>query len=109
MLQPDGSAEDNLPLFTQVMEEVWDSKAKVRGRAYVDALVDAGFDRDAMEVTNDVSTVGNAAESIQFAVLWDGECLVGQVGPSTKTPTAVVMPELPDGGCLVGETRPIDW
>ncbi|RZI88538.1 MAG: hypothetical protein EOO67_13035, partial [Microbacterium sp.] len=87
------------------MEEVWASKAKVKGRAYVDALTDAGFDRDAMEVTNDVSTVGNPAESIQFAVLWDGgQCLVGQVGPSTKTPTALVMPELPDGGCLVGET-----
>ena len=106
---PDGSAEDNLPLFALVMEKVWESEAKSKGRAYIDALVDAGFTRADMEVTRDKSTVGNPAESIQFSVLWGSDCLIGQVGPSTKTPTAVVLPELPEGGCLVGETRPIDW
>lgn len=108
-LVPDGSAEDNLPLFTLVMEQVWESEAKSKGRAYIDALVDAGFTRADMEVTRDKSTVGNPAESIQFSVLWGSDCLIGQVGPSTKSPTAVVLPELPEGGCLVGETRPIDW
>jgi hypothetical protein len=108
-LVPDGSAEDNLPLFTLVMERVWDTDAKTKGRAYVDALTAAGFDRAQMEVTRDKSTVGNPAESIQFSVLWNDECIVGQVGPSTKRPTAVVLPELPEGGCLVGDTRPIDW
>jgi hypothetical protein len=109
VLVPDGSAQDNLPLFTAVMEDVWDSDDSVKGRAYVDALTDAGFDKADMQVTRDKTSVGNAADAIQFSVLWGDECLVGQVGPSTKVPTAVVLPELPSGGCLIGQTRPIDW
>lgn len=108
-LDPDGTAEDNLPLFTEVMESVWDGDDRVKGRAYVDALVRAGFDKASMEVTKDRSSVGIPADSIQFSVRWSDACLVGQVGPSTKRPTAVVLPHLPTGRCLVGETRPIDW
>jgi len=109
VLVPEGTAEDNLAVFTWVTETVWDSDDRVKGRAYIDALEDAGFDREDMEVTRDESTVGNPAESIQFSVLWRDDCIVGQVGPSTEKPTAVVLPELPEGGCLVGQTRPIDW
>jgi len=42
-------------------------------------------------------------------VRWSGECLVGQVGPSTPEPVAVVLPLVPTGTCLIGQTRPIDW
>jgi hypothetical protein len=108
-LKVDGDAEDNLPLFTSVMRAVWKTDDKVKGRAYVDALADAGFDVQTMQVTRDETSVGNPADSIQFSVLWKGECLVGQVGPSTKKPTAVVLPALPDERCLVGDTREIDW
>ena len=108
-LVPDGSAEDNLPVFTEVTASVWASGEQASGRAYVDALVAAGFDRLAMQVTPDLSTVGNPAESIQFSVLWGEECLVGQVGPATGDPVAVVVPVLAEGMCLVGQTRPIDW
>lgn len=109
MLVPDGTAADNLPLFTAITESVWATAGRVAGRAYVDALVAAGFDKGAMQVTNDTSTVGNPAESIQFSVLWGDECLVGQVGPATGEPFTVVVPVLAEGRCLVGETRPIDW
>lgn len=106
----DGTADDNLPLFAAVTAAVWASDQKVSGRAYIDALIAAGFDRGAMQVTQDVSTVGNPAESIQFSVRWgDTECLVGQVGPSTGEPVTVVMPQLAEGRCLVGTTRAIDW
>lgn len=108
-LVPDSSAADNLPLFTAVTASVWASADPVAGRAYVDALTAAGFDKAAMEVTRDLSTVGNAAESIQFSVRWGDECLVGQVGPATGNPVTVVVPVLAEGTCLVGETRPIDW
>lgn len=108
-LVPDGTAADNLPLFTSVMNAVWASPENVAGRAYVDALAAAGFDKTAMQVTEDVSTVGNAAESIQFSVRWGEECLVGQVGPTTGAPLAIVLPGLAEGGCLVGTTRTIDW
>lgn len=109
VLMPEGSAADNLPLFTEVMREVAAGAHKVEGRAYIDALVAAGFAKSAMEVTHDRTTVDDPADSIQFSVLWAGECLIGQVGPSTPTPTAVIMPELPGGGCLIGATRDIDW
>lgn len=106
---PDGSAQDNLPLLAQVVNQVAATDARVQGRAYIDALAAAGFSKAQMQVTNDLTTVGNPADSIQFSVAWAGECLVGQVGPSTPAPTALVLPLLPAGTCLIGQTRPIDW
>lgn len=107
---PDGTASDNLPLFTDTVAQVWGTDQRVSGRAYIDALVVAGFDRAAMQVTQDVSTVGNPAESLQFSVRWGAtECLVGQVGPSTGDPVTAVLPQLADGRCLIGTTRAIDW
>ncbi|OZB80183.1 MAG: hypothetical protein B7X32_19820, partial [Microbacterium sp. 13-71-7] len=69
-LHPDGSAEDNLPLFDAVVAQVWAGENRVKGRAYVDALSAAGFARADMQVTADETTVGNPAESIQFSVRW---------------------------------------
>lgn len=109
VLVPDGSAEENLPLFAAVTASVWAGAERASGRAYIDALTAAGFDRSAMQVTNDLTTVGNGAESIQFSVRWDQECLIGQVGPATGEPVTVVVPVLAEGTCLVGRTRPIDW
>lgn len=109
VLVPDGSADDNLSLFTSVVNAVWATPEQAQGRAYVDALAAAGFDKGAMQVTQDLSTVGNAAESMQFSVRWDDECLVGQVGPSTGAPFTTIVPLLEGDLCLVGRTRPIDW
>jgi hypothetical protein len=109
VLVADGSASDNLPLFTSVTAAVWASEARESGRAYIDALVAAGFDKASMQVTEDLSTVGNPAESIQFSVRWQEECLIGQIGPATGDPVAVVVPVLAEGMCLIGQTRPIDW
>ena len=107
---PAGTAEANLPVFTAVTQQVWASEQRASGRAYIDALVAAGFDRALMQVTPDETTVGNAVESLQFSVRWgDAHCLVGQVGPSTGEPVTAVMTQLAEGRCLVGATRPIDW
>lgn len=108
-LVPDGDAWDNLPLFTAVTERVWNSPDQVAGRAYVDALVAAGFDKSAMQVTTDLTTIGNPVDTLMFAVQWGEECLIGQVGPTTGDPVTTVMAVVPDDGCLIGETRPIDW
>ncbi|UGB33958.1 hypothetical protein LQ938_08615 [Microbacterium sp. cx-55] len=108
-LVPEGSADDNLPYFAELVAQVWNGGDRVSGRAYVDALVAAGFDKSAMQVTADQSTVGNPAESIQFSVRWGQECLIGQVGPATGNPVSIVAEGLPDGGCLLGRTRTIDW
>ncbi|WP_345543803.1 DUF6993 domain-containing protein [Microbacterium jejuense] len=109
VLVPEGTAGDNLPYFAAVTAAVWATDDRVSGRAYIDALVAAGFDKSAMQVTNDRSTVGNPAESIQFSVRWGDECLVGQVGPATGDPVTVVVPVVAEGTCLIGQTRPIDW
>ncbi|MFT4156547.1 MAG: hypothetical protein QM630_01245 [Microbacterium sp.] len=107
---PDGTAEDNLALFTAVTAQVWATDQRGSGRAYIDALIAAGFERETMQVTQDKSTVGNPAESLQFSVRWgDDECLIGQVGPSTGQPVTAVMPQLANGRCLIGETRAINW
>lgn len=107
---PAGTVEANLPIFTAVTQQVWASEQRASGRAYIDALVAAGFDRSLMQVTSDQTTVGNAVESLQFSVRWgDAHCLVGQVGPSTGEPVTAVMTQLAEGRCLVGATRPIDW
>lgn len=108
-LVPGGSASENLPSFTQVVSTVWGGPEPVAGRAYIDALTAAGFDKGAMQVTPDESTIGNAAESIEFSVRLGDDCLVGQVGPSIGNPVTAVLPGLSSGGCLIGQTRPIDW
>lgn len=109
VLVPEGSAEENLPLFAEVMNSVAATDARAQGRAYVDALVAAGFPKSDMEVTNDLTSVGNAADSIQFSVRWGDTCLIGQVGPSISVPTAKTLPVLAGGTCMIGQTRPIDW
>lgn len=107
---PEGTAEDNLPIFTAVVDQVWATPENVSGRAYIDALVNAGFDRAGMQVTQDATTVGNPVESLQFSVRWGEDlCLVGQVGPSTGEPVTAIMDQLAEGRCLVGNTRSIDW
>ncbi|WP_292810989.1 hypothetical protein AB2L57_10360 [Microbacterium sp. HA-8] len=106
---PDGTATENLPYFAEVVGGVWAGPDSAAGRAYIDALVAAGFDRNAMQVTNDTTTLGNPVESIQFSVLFADECLVGQVGPETGDPVTVVLPVIEGTHCLVGQTRPIDW
>lgn len=97
-------------MFTAIADGVWGTDQRGSGRAYIDALTGAGFERAAMQVTQDRSTVGNPAESLQFSVRWGkSDCLIGQVGPSTDQVVTAVMPQLAEGRCLVGTTRPIDW
>lgn len=106
---PAGTAEENLPFFALVTQQVWSGPERMSGRAYVDALVAAGFDKSRMQVTRDQTAIGNAADSIQFSVAWDEQCLVGQAGAAFPEPVTVVLPILEGGACLIGDTRPIDW
>lgn len=101
---PGGTAEQNLPIFAKVVTDQWAAGSGTNSAAYVDALVATGFDLAAMETTSSKTTIGNDVESLQFSVLIQGMCLVGQVGPSTGDPIAVLLPELKDGGCLVATT-----
>ncbi|GAA1950984.1 DUF6993 domain-containing protein [Agromyces allii] len=108
-LHPDLPAADNLPFFDQVNQQVVAANAAAGGRDFIDALVAAGFDRAAMQVTSDQTTLGTPADSVQFSVLFNDECLVGQYGPKSGGYHGLVKPALGTGGCLIGQTRPIDW
>jgi len=108
-LHPDLPAADNLPYFDQVNQQVVAANAAAGGRDFIDALIAAGFDRAAMQVTSDQTTLGEPADSVQFSVLFNEECLVGQYGPKSGGYHGEVKPALGTGGCLIGQTRPIDW
>ena len=108
-LRPELSADENLAYFDSVNLGVVAANSAAGGRDFIDALVAAGFDRSQMEVTADRTTVDLEADSVQFAVLFQGECFVGQYGSASGGYHSAVRPALGTGGCLVGETRPIDW
>lgn len=108
-LRPELSAGENLDFFNSVNTAVVVANAAAGGRDFIDALVAAGFDKAAMQVTSDETTQGDQADSIQFAVLFQDECLVGQYGPKSGGYHGAVRPALGTGGCLIGQTRPIDW
>ena len=109
VLRQELSASENLPYFDAVNLGVIAANAEAGGRDFIDALIAAGFDRAQMQVTADRTTIDLQADSVQFAVLFQGECLVGQYGPASGGYHSAVRPALGTGGCLVGQTRPIDW
>lgn len=107
VLVPGGSAEENRTFFDTVNREVLAADPEAGGRAFVDALVAAGFPKGDMEVTEDTTAIGGDADSVQFSVRLGASCLIGQRGSSGYA--SVVAPALGTGRCLVGETRDIDW
>ena len=108
-LAPGLSASENLDYFDYVSRGVLRADKAAGGRAFVDALIAGGFDRGEMEVTFDRTQVDLAADSIQFSVRINGECLIGQNGPATDGYHSMVADVLGSGACLVGGTRQIDW
>ncbi|QAY73840.1 hypothetical protein ET445_11280 [Agromyces protaetiae] len=108
-LRPELSADENLAFFDFVNTATLAADPSGAGRSFIDGLVAAGFDKSAMQVTSDLTTRDTPADSIQFSVLFQGECLIGQYGPASGGYHGAVRPALGTGGCLIGSTRPIDW
>ncbi len=106
VLDPDGSAEDNLPYFDFVNAALLEG-GNPGGREIIDNLVAAGFDKSAMEVTADRTPLGRDVDSVQFSVRIGEDCLLGQAGAGGYT--GAVVPVLQTGSCLIGKTRAIDW
>jgi hypothetical protein len=105
---PRAEADRELARFDAVNRRTVDRVEAPGGRAFIDGLVAAGYRRDAMQVTADRTTIGLAVPSVQFSVLWQGVCLIGQHGPASGGYRSVVA-EPVDGRCLIGRTRAIDW
>lgn len=102
-----GTARQNLPYFDAVNQKLIAAGGRPSGRDFIDNLVKAGFVKADMQVTSDTTSIGLAADNIQFSVLFSGNCLIGQYGNIGYAST--VQPQLTTGTCLVGKTRPIDW
>lgn len=102
------AAELELAKFSRLNRRTIQRHRPPDGRAFIDALVAAGFRKTAMQVTEDRTTIGLPAPSVQFSVLWKGVCLIGQYGPSSGGYQAVIAPPVA-GKCLIGTTRRIDW
>ena len=108
-LVPGGSAADNEGFFAQTLTEAFAAGGARDGRAIVDALAAAGFDKSLMQITYDESKTGLAADSFLVSVRYGQDCLIGQVVPASGEIVHVIEPVVGDGICLLGNTRPIDW
>ena len=107
VLTPESSVEDARVVFDRTVTELMAQDPAPDGRADVDALVAAGFDKASLQVTPDTTYTGREADSVQFSALWGDSCLVGQVAAGTYA--AQTAPVLGTGACLVGTTRAVDW
>jgi len=108
---PDGSADDNLPYFTELLEKYAKGDGTIAGQPVVDAVVDGGFDVSAMQVSFDRTKTDLVADNIFVSVRIERDCLVGQLTTTDRQAFAIVAPALgPEHDiCLIGKTRPIDW
>jgi hypothetical protein len=106
---PNASADDAMVLFDSVNTATLATDSDADGRAFIEGLTAAGLDKGTMELTADQTTIGHAADSIQFSVRWGESCLIGQNGPAVGGYHSTLAPVLGTGKCLIGSTRPIDW
>jgi hypothetical protein len=104
---PDGSAAANLAYFNKVGHALLDSHESSDGETIVNWFVAHGFNKKAMEITPDKTSIGLQAWNIEFSVNMNGTCLIGQAGNVKFQSTA--QPLLATGKCLIGQTRTINW
>jgi hypothetical protein len=109
VLLPGGTAEQNKAFFDWSNAKFVAADSAAKGRSFIDALVAAGFDKSAMEVTPDTTSIGLDADSVQFSVKVGEDCLVGQYGPKSGGYHGIVAKPIATGRCLVGQTATIDW
>lgn len=102
-----GSADDNAPVLQGVLERLADQAGeRPAGRAAATAAIDAGFERDAMEVTADTTPLGLATDAVTLAVRIQDDCVVAELRGTTVT--TLVTPVLSTGRCLVGAPVSLD-
>lgn len=106
-----GTAAENLPYFTEVLRSYTSGEGAIKGEPISRAVIDAGFDKNLMQVSFDTSKTGLEADNIFVSVRLQDSCLIGQVITSDRSFVAEVAPAVgPDNTlCLIGETAPIGW
>ena len=104
---PDGSAEASRARFDAANTKLIGANSRANGRAIIDSLVTAGFDKATMQVTPDNTSINGEVDSILFSVKIGDSCLLGQRGGGGYSSS--IEPALKTGLCLIGKTRAIDW
>ena len=107
VLVESGTAAENRPYFDKINVAFFAANGRSDGRSIIDNLVAAGFRKQDMEVTPDVTAIELAVDSRIVSVRLKGECLIGDFQASGYK--SIVGPLLGTGGCLIGKTLPIDW
>lgn len=110
-LVPGGTAEENLPYFTEVLRDYTAGEGAIKGEPVSRAVIDAGFDKAFMQVSFDRSETGLEADNIFVSVLLGENCLLGQVITADRSFVTQAAPAVgPENNiCLIGETAPITW
>lgn len=102
-----GSALENQPYLDFVVQESLESQGATRsGLVVVEALMQAGFSRDVMELTPDVSLIELPVDSTSVSIRMGEDCFIGQWGEDWYV--SQVEPVLATGTCLLGETVSLD-
>lgn len=104
---PEGTAEENKPFFDAVNRGVIDDVDDPSAEDFARALVEAGFAKKTVELTADRTSVDLEADSVQFSVRIDGDCLIGQYGNVGYA--SIVAERLATKRCLVGQTAPVEF
>lgn len=106
-LNPKGTAKQNLAFFDHVNNRTIAADKNPTAQQFVDGLAAAGFVKANMQMTADKTTVNLTPGSVQFSVLINGGCLIGQFGDDIGGYHSTVAPVLGTGKCLIGDTVPI--
>lgn len=102
-----GSAKKNLAYFNFINDRTLAGNGNPTAQQFVDGLAAAGFSKADMQMTADKTTVNLTPGSVQFSVLINGGCLIGQFGSDIGGYHSTVAPVLSTGKCLIGQTVPI--
>ncbi len=108
-LQPKESAASNLDFFDYVNQKTLAANPQPNGKAFIEGLVAAGFDKADMQVSADRTSINLTPGSLQFSVKLNGQCLIGQWGQDAGGYHSEVVPPISTGACLIGGTSPINY
>lgn len=100
MFFPNGSATQNLPIFTEILEQSGAGKPNHDLVETFVLLARNGFNIDDITHTSVVTKTGGPAESVSVAIKFKGECLIAQFSPTWLTTTVA---DETASGCLIGD------
>lgn len=104
-LIPDGTAEQNKPYWDLKLAEYQATYGLGSTETLRAHLVGSGFDQGRMELTYDFTSIGLAVDSIDSAVRFGDECLIGTVRSDRWS--SMIVSVLSTGKCLIGTTVPL--